>query len=131
MLYYSSFLFGLVGVISHATWMGPAFTLLMGVSILNHARYYEPTFSEREIVSVFDRLLAHTIAARTISDAISTKWTPKTAPYLAFYYACLAWDISIYHIARRLLKEGYSNTIHLTVHVATSAGVIALHYARS
>lgn len=125
--YYTSFLFGAVALIAQRTpyrSLQLLYQSLYGLSILNHAKYYED-FPGKMLIKNTDKLTAHTIAAVSIFIALTH---PRPQPLLMFtFWCCLAWIGMVYYVLQKSDLPGYEwEPWHASVHVAGAVGQVAL-----
>jgi len=124
-LHYSSLLFGIVSAAGQGTWICPAFTTLMGLSIINHS-VCKPNTLEKRIVRGIDMTLAHVIYAVAIKEAFRlSKKNSYDLRLLGFWkssaYTILAWLSGITRI-----PGIYGEIAHASIHLSGSIGMLLL-----
>lgn len=126
--FYTSFVFGVVALMAQKT---PYTTLqilnqvLYGLSILNHAKFYESSYPGKYIVKTLDKVTAHSIAVATIHIAVTH---PDPEPLLMIlYWTCLSWILLVYYVFKKSYLPGTAwEPWHASVHIAGAVGQIAL-----
>jgi hypothetical protein len=117
MLYYTSFLFGIVAIHAstyHGCWMCPAFICILYLSTVNHmGRSLNVPYHGKHIVHVMDRALAHAIAMRSMYDAMSLSMNQN----MVLYYLCLLYTMMVYHLGFCKIQ-----VIHASMHFASCIG---------
>jgi hypothetical protein len=128
--YYSSFAFGIVALIAFSKkhWIGWLFQVLYGTSVLYHAKYNEE-YAGKEILHTIDKTTAHLIVGATILLALIQKKPILLCMFI--YWCCLTYITYVYYVAKFSFLPGDEwIPWHASIHLAASAGVIALlsHY---
>lgn len=123
---FTSIAYWFVSIYAQGTWAGPAFSLLMASSILNHSK--PKTHPHKWLVQRLDRCVAHAVTIGTIIDAWHVAWTPARKPYLYVYQLGLWWTILVYRVFRWSFLP--NKLWHASVHVISTIGAMALHHAK-
>jgi hypothetical protein len=126
--FYTSFLFGLVAVVAQTTRYTSLFYLnhlLYGLSILHHAKFYEPVYVGKKIIAIVDKITAHSIAILTSYIAITH---PEPDTYLmSIYWGSLVWVFLVFYV---LQKSQLPGTLwepwHASIHIMGAIGQLAL-----
>ena len=134
MLYYSSFLILLPIFYGQGTLLGALYTLLLGVSVLNHAKKHE-TYPGKRWVEVTDKVIVYAIASTQIFYAIMLINNPNCLFPLALFWSCFIYVVYNYHFKRRAIlkqqekdKEKKLIINHILFHIACITGGFSIMY---
>jgi len=124
---YSSFLFGITSYYGYCfnDWMGNWFAVLTPLSILNHSIITDnyTRISTHKIVLFIDRIVAHSIYARVVYDAIWYTINKTITEYLIIYWLCSLWVFYAFKIGKLTEIYGFRGELyHVTTHIAGSIG---------
>jgi hypothetical protein len=130
MLHLTSFIFGAVaikGFYLRQAFYNIAFTWLMGLSILNHARMYDVTGMhintlDRWVIRKLDTLVAHAVFIYSGWDALKLPMSFG----IVVYWWCAIWTVAVYYIKSRHIYRSGVKEWHASIHIASAIGVSAM-----
>jgi len=130
MLYYSSFLILLPIFYGEGTLLGRLYTLLLGTSVLNHAKKKD-VYTGKRLVEVIDKCIVYTIACTQIHYAIIY----RKESVLILFWGCFLYVIYNYHFKRRCIQDAKDNDMetrlvinHVFFHIACVFGGMVIMY---
>jgi hypothetical protein len=127
----TSFSFGVVAMLAQGDWKCPAFVVMMGLSMIYHAKLAALPSTTRTLIAVADRGTAHLITVATVWEAMRLRHHRGARCMLMPYTACLLWVVWVYYIgAWSHLPDPIGMHWHGTTHVASSIGTLCLHRAK-
>jgi hypothetical protein len=133
-LHLTSLAFALPAILGRDSLYGPAFTLLLGLSVLNHARARE-VYLGKLAVRIADLALAHGLAACITRESLAAvRSSPPFAPLpVLFVWASLAYVVHNFYVRQRGLPphSQMRRQLHAAVHAVGAVGAsVFIHYRR-
>lgn len=134
MLYYSSFAFSTIAIHAYfvrETLYNIGFTLLYGLSILNHAKMYNDNgtvsrhYPGKTAIRVVDVLLAHSMTLFAIHDT----WALAMTMQSLFVWGTIGYTMTVYYLKCKLSCD-LNNVYHVSIHLVSSMGMHALLHAK-
>ena len=132
MLYYSSFLILLPVFYGEGTLLGRLYTLLLGVSVLNHAKKYD-VYPGKALVEIIDKVIVYTIACTEIYHAII--FSACNFRIMSIFWICFIYVVYNYHFKRRFIlkmrhddMENQLVITHVLFHIACNVGGLVIMY---
>jgi hypothetical protein len=111
MLYYTSFLILLPIFYGEGTFLGRLYTLLLGISVLNHAKKKD-TYPGKQTVETIDKIIVYAIACTQIYYAIIYRNQTEYHFILTLFWCCFIYVIYNYHIKRRSIINSKKSDNH-------------------
>ena len=129
MLYYSSFLILFPIFYGQGTFLGILYTLLLGVSILNHAKKKD-NYHGKQLVELIDKIIVYAIACTQVHYAFIYANTDYQY-MLMIYWSCFAYVIYNYCYKRRTIHNETELIInHVKFHIACIIGGMSIMFIR-
>lgn len=134
MLYYSSFAFSTIAI--HAYFVREAiynigFTLLNGLSILNHSKMYNDNgtlarhYPGKTMIRIIDIVLAHSLTLFAIRDTLALE-----VNHHRFIVGGTIWYAAIVYYMKCMKQFDINNLYHVSIHLVSSMGMHILLYSK-
>ena len=140
MLYYSSFLILLPIFYGEGTLLGRLYTLLLGISVLNHAKKHD-VYPGKQLVQVIDKAIVYAIACTQIYYAIIYRNNAEYSIVLILFWCCFVYVIYNYCFKRPYIINSKNRDTnidtqlvinHVLFHIACIIGGLSImHICRS
>ena len=134
-LYYTSFLILAPALYGQGHVIGMLYTIMLGLSVLNHAKKHE-AYPGKRLIEALDKLVAHVLALKLVFYAVTLRHIPEARTPLALFWWCLAYVAYNYHYKRRrVLKQNAHDLqdqlvrLHMKFHAAAVFGGMCVIYA--
>lgn len=125
MLYFTSFGFGFVSMFFKDRISKTILNMLMGTSILHHAKSRDQ-YRGKRILTAIDKTLAHLVTIAAIIKGIR-HFKKANAIQNAMHVAIATYIINIYHIAKFCHRPPpHGDVFHGTLHLAAFIGLASV-----
>ena len=136
-LYYTSFLFGLVaihGALINEKFVEYGFIIMMGLSILNYAKFNK-NYKGKKIIQLFDKTLAHILTIYYIIRSFNISYIYNNCLPSILGIITIINLLYIFHISKlsrypRPNWKFWAGIIHIHVAVSSILGMLLLQYFR-
>lgn len=133
-LYFTSYFLLLPAIYGRMHWIGPVYTVMLGLSVLHHAKYYDK-YTGQGIIKALDKFIAHGLAIGLASQAITIhaqlRHNPEINKSLYLFWACFMYSFVYYYLLRvkHLDNPVLVQWLHASFHAIASYGGCCVAYS--